>query len=208
VTASSGQSESAPGGQNESVPTAPASSPPAPVPSEDVAVPVSVRLGAVIPPEDPEDWTRPLTWVAALGMLLAPLVALVWFALWQPSTSDAAAPGTWLLAAAVVVGGVMTGVTQIGAARAAAGTLGAGLLGSLLTVIVGAATAGQRQVGVASPTMTHAVFAVVAGLAGVVAAATLMPALARLRSRWRRGLAPGAIGIAVAALVVQLLFSR
>jgi hypothetical protein len=171
-------------------------------------VPVSVRLGAVIPPEDPEDWTRPLTWIAAFGMLFAPLVALVWFGLWQPATSDAALPATWLLAAAVVVGGVMTGVTQIGAGRAAAGTLGAGLLGSLLTVIVGAATAGQRQVGIASPTMTHAFFAVVAGLAGVVAAATLMPALARLRSRWRRGLAPSAIGIVVAALVVQLLFSR
>jgi hypothetical protein len=141
-------------------------------------------------------------------MLFAPLVALVWFGLWQPATSDAALPGTWLLAAAVVVGGVMTGVTQIGAGRAAAGTLGAGLLGSLLTVIVGAATAGQRQVGIASPTMTHTFFAVVAGLAGVVAAATLMPALARLRSRWRRGLAPSAIGIVVAALVVQLLFSR
>ena len=34
-------------------------------------VPVSVRLGEVVPPEDPEDWTRPLTWVAALGMLAA-----------------------------------------------------------------------------------------------------------------------------------------
>ena len=35
-------------------------------------VPVSVRLGNVVPPEDPEDWTQPLTWVAAAGMLAAP----------------------------------------------------------------------------------------------------------------------------------------
>jgi hypothetical protein len=140
-------------------------------------------------------------------MLLAPLVALVWFALWHPSTSDAPLPGTWLLAAAVVVGAVLTGATQIGPSRAFAGTLGAGLLGSLLTVIVGAATAGQREIGIASPSVTHAFFGVVAGLAGVLAAATLMPALAGLTVRWRRILAPGAIGVAVAALVVKLLFS-
>ena len=44
--------------------------------SDDDLVPVSVRLGAVVPPEDPEDWTRPLTWVAALGMLAGPILAL------------------------------------------------------------------------------------------------------------------------------------
>ena len=44
-------------------------------PDDDV-VPVSVRLGEVVPPEDPEDWTRPLTWVAAGGMLVGPIVAL------------------------------------------------------------------------------------------------------------------------------------
>jgi hypothetical protein len=201
----------APSGQDEPALTAAAARPAGRAPREDDrddAVPVSVRLGAVIPPEDPEDWTRPLTWVAASGMLLAPLVALVWFVAWQPATSDAPLPGTWLLAAAVVIGGVLTGVTQIGPGRAFAGTLGAGLLGSLLTVIVGGVTAGERQVGTASPTVTHAVFAVIAGLAGVLAAATLMPALARLASRWRRALAPGAIGVAVAALVVQLVFSR
>jgi len=201
----------APSGQDEPALAAAAATPAGRAPREDDegdAVPVSVRLGAVIPPEDPEDWTRPLTWVAASGMLLAPLVALVWFVAWQPTTSDAPLPGTWLLAAAVVIGGVLTGVTQIGPGRAFAGTLGAGLLGSLLTVIVGGVTAGQRQVGTASPTVTHAFFAVIAGWAGVLAAATLMPALARLASRWRRALAPSAIGVAVAALVVQLLFSR
>ena len=46
-----------------------------PIPEDDDDVPVSVRLGTVVPPEDPEDWTRPLTWVAAVGMLAAPAVA-------------------------------------------------------------------------------------------------------------------------------------
>ena len=46
---------------------------------DDDLVPISVRLGEVVPPEDPEDWTRPLTWVAAFGMLAGPLIALAWF---------------------------------------------------------------------------------------------------------------------------------
>jgi cysteinyl-tRNA synthetase len=39
------------------------------VAGDDDLVPVSVQLGNVVPPEDPEDWTRPLTWAAAAGML-------------------------------------------------------------------------------------------------------------------------------------------
>ncbi|HEX6129281.1 MAG TPA: hypothetical protein VF071_09700, partial [Candidatus Limnocylindria bacterium] len=62
----------------------------------DDLVPVSVRLGEVVPPEDPEDWTKPLTWVAAAGMLLGPLVALGWFVAARPGGSDPE-PGTWLL---------------------------------------------------------------------------------------------------------------
>ena len=53
--------------------------------ADDELVPVSVRLGNVVPPEDPEDWTQPLTWVAAAGMLAAPLVALLWFWLFPPA---------------------------------------------------------------------------------------------------------------------------
>ena len=56
--------------------------------TDDDLVPVSVRLGEVVPPEDPEDWTRPLTWVVALGMLAGPAVAFAWFAL-APPTSGA-----------------------------------------------------------------------------------------------------------------------
>ena len=61
-------------------------------------VPVSVRLGAVVPPEDPEDWTRPLTWVAATGMLAAPAVALAWYLVGAPRDSTQLSPGTWTVA--------------------------------------------------------------------------------------------------------------
>jgi hypothetical protein len=145
--------------------------------AEDDGVPISVRLGTVVPPEDPEDWTRPLTWVAALGMLAAPLLALAWFAVARPTATDRPLAGTFLVAATVVAGGVMTGATQIGPVRAFAGTLGAAL------------------------------FATVAGLAGALVAATLMPTFARATTRLRRGLAPAAIGIALSAVVVRLLLS-
>ena len=56
-------------------------------PTDDDLVPVSVRLGEVVPPDDPEDWTRPLTWVAAIGMLAAPAVALAWYAVAPPDDS-------------------------------------------------------------------------------------------------------------------------
>jgi len=153
-------------------------------------VPISVRLGTVVPPEDPEDWRRPLTWVAALGMLAGPLVAWAWFAIAPPASSAAPVAGTWLLAGALVVGAVLTGSTQIGA-----------------FIIVGAAMAGERQLGSASPTVAHGFFAALAGLAGALAASTVAPALARARTRLRRTAAPAAIGVAVAALVLQLLGS-
>ena len=47
--------------------------------------PASVRLGEVVPPEDPEDWGRPLTWVVAAGMLVAPAVGAAWFATAGPT---------------------------------------------------------------------------------------------------------------------------
>jgi hypothetical protein len=173
--------------------------------AEDDGVPVSVRLGTVVPPEDPEDWTRPLTWVAALGMLAAPLIALAWFTVARPATSDQPLAGTFLVAAVVVAGGVMTGATQIGPVRAFAGTLGAALFAGLATIIVGAAMAGERQLAAASPTLAQAFGATVAGLAGALVAATLMPTFARAATRLRRGLAPAAIGIMLSAVVVRLL---
>lgn len=177
----------------------------APLPEKDESVPISVRLGAVVPPEDPEDWTRPLTWVAALGMLAPPIVALLWFWIAPPRTGAGQLPATTLLAAAVVLGGVVTGATQIGAVRAFAGTLGAALFGALATVIVGAAMAGERQVGAASPSLAVAFGGAVAGLAGALAASTIAPSLAPAASRLRRGLAPAGIGLIVAVVVARLL---
>ncbi|MDP9269689.1 MAG: hypothetical protein M3P14_01695 [Chloroflexota bacterium] len=185
----------------------PATQPGTPASEGDPSVPISVRLGTVVPPEDPEDWRRPLTWVAAAGMLLGPLVAFGWFTTVPPDETARALLGTWMLAAALVVGAVATGSTQLEPVWAFAGTLGAGLFGALLTIVVGFAVAPATGAGAASPPVVHAVLASVAGLTGTVAASTLMPALARGRSRARRGLAPGAIGLAVAALALQLIFS-
>ena len=95
--------------------------PPGGEPDDDL-VPISVRLGEVVPPEDPEDWTQPLTWAAAAGMLLAPLVALTWFALSPPAAADHPTAGTWLLAVSLAIGAVVTGATQQGWLRAATAT--------------------------------------------------------------------------------------
>ena len=168
--------------------------------------PISVRLGTVVPPEDPEDWRRPLTWVAAAGMLLGPLVALTWFLAAPPDDSLHSLPGTWLVAGALVIGAVTTGSTQLRPGWAFAATLGSGLFGALLTVIFGLVLAQPTTTDAAAPSMVHAVLASVAGLAGALAAATLMFVLGRTSRPWR-GLLPGGIGLAIAALVVQLVFT-
>jgi hypothetical protein len=173
-------------------------------PSEDDLVPVSVRLGEVVPPEDPEDWTKPLTWVAAAGMLLGPLVGLTWFAVAPPSGTDLTA-GTWLLGASVAVGAVLTGATQQGRLRAWTATVAAALFGALVVVILGAALAGERQVGAATPTLAHAFGAAVAGLTGAAAASIAAAALARAEARWLRLLAPGAVAAVVALLLISVL---
>lgn len=172
---------------------------------DDESIPISIRLGTVVPPEDPEDWTQPLTWVAAVGMLAGPIVALLWFLIAPPEFGDRLLPGTVLLAAAIVVGGLITGVTQIGPARVFAGTLGAALFAALVVVIIGAALAGERQVGSASPTLSHAFVASVGGLAGTLVAAFVAPALAGIGAWGRRILIPGVVGVAVAFGVAQLL---
>jgi hypothetical protein len=173
-------------------------------PPHDDDVPISVRLGTVVPPEDPEDWTQPLTWVAALGMLVAPITALAWFWLARPAT-DTPSGMTWILAAVLVAGASLTGATQIGRARAFAGTLGAALFATLATVIVGVVLAGERQVGSASPTLAQAFLGGMSGLAGAAAAAVLAPAFARQRSRVVRFLPPALIGSIVALLIIGLL---
>jgi hypothetical protein len=166
-------------------------------------VPVSVRLGEVVPPEDPEDWTKPLTWIAAAGMLLGPLTALAWFIVARPE-SDALTLGTWLLACAVAVGAVLTAATQQGSLRAWTATVAAALFSALGVIILGAAFAGERQVGAASPTLAHGFAAAVAGLAGA-ACASPVAALATRAGRAVRLVLPGTLAGGVAALVLGVL---
>ena len=177
---------------------------PTPEGGEDL-VPVSVRLGTVVPPEDPEDWRRPLTWVAAAGMLLAPALALLLLALGPSPQSARPAPATWLIAGALVIGGVLTGTTQQRPMWAAAATLGSALFGALLIVLYAVAVSPEVRAGAFSPALAQAISGSVAGLGGALVAATLMPAFSRMPSRLRRGLAPAAIGIAVSAILVRLL---
>jgi len=169
-------------------------------------VPVSVRLGAVVPPEDPEDWTRPLTWVAALGMLAAPAIALIWFILAAPTESVRPVAGTWAVAFSLVIGAAAAGSTQIGRLRAFTGTLGAALLAALLVVMAGAVTAGERQIGSASPTLAQALASSLAGIAGASPAAAFGAFTAGTWSRLPRAAAAAGLGAAVTAAVLPTLF--
>jgi hypothetical protein len=171
-------------------------------PSDDDLVPVSVRLGAVVPPEDPEDWTRPLTWVAAAGMLAGPIVALAWFLVSPPAQSEQAVPATYLVGALLAAGAAATGATQAGRARAATATLGAGLFGALVVVMIGGVVAGARQVGVASPTLVHAFVGAVGGVAGALVGAIVGGAVARLFPRPARFLLALLAGAVVVLAVV------
>ena len=171
---------------------------------DDDLVPASVRLGNVVPPEDPEDWTRPLTWAAAIGILASPILATGWFLLAPPS-EPGLLPGTWIVAAALAMGAALTGSTQIGPLRAFTATLGAGLLGALVLVVVGTSVTGQPTPADDAPNASQAIRAAAAGLAGVLAASAIAPLLASLRSRVRRFAVAAMIGGAVALLVVPLL---
>lgn len=173
--------------------------------SDDELVPVSVRLGDVVPPDDPEDWRRPLTWVAALGMLAGPIIALAWFIAAPPTDARVAAPATHLLAAALTAGATATGATQVGAARAGTATLGAGLFGALVIVVLGVVMAGERQVGEASPTLAHAFVASVGGLSGAATAAIAAAGVARISSRPMRFLPPALAGMVLAVATVAAL---
>jgi hypothetical protein len=170
-------------------------------------VPISVRLGEVVPPEDPEDWTRPLTWVAALGMLAAPIVTLAWFAAAPPIDGARAVPLTALVAVALAAGAAATGATQVGVVWAWTGTLAAGLFGALVVIMFGVVMAGERQLGSASPTLAHAFAASVAGLAGAAAASVVAAVVARLRSRLVRFGAAVAAGAAAAVVIVPRLMA-
>ena len=177
-------------------------------------VPISVRLGAVVPPEDPEDWTRPLTWVAAIGMLGAPLILLVWYAVAAPTDSVRPLAGTYAVAVALAVGAAAAGGTQQGRARAVAGTLAAGLLAALLIIVVGALTAGEvgyiddmhEGVPLATPHLAHAAAAALGGLAGCLPAAVAAGLAAGRLSRLRRGALAALVGALVTVLVLPNLF--
>lgn len=173
--------------------------------TDDDLVPISVRLGEVVPPEDPEDWTRPLTWVAATGMLAAPILTLAWFVASPPQDAAQGLPATVLVAVALAGGAAATGATQLGVARAWTATLATGLFGALVVVMLGVVMAGERQVGVASPTLAHAFAAAVAGLLGAGSAAVVAAIVARLRSRLVRFLAALTASGAVAALALSAL---
>ncbi|MDQ3691919.1 MAG: hypothetical protein M3406_18170 [Chloroflexota bacterium] len=168
-------------------------------------VPISVRLGEVVPPEDPEDWTRPLTWVAALGMLAGPIVALAWFVTGPPTSIASALPATYLATGFLTGGAAATGATQLGAARAGTATLGAGLFGALVVIVVGVITAGERQVGAASPTLAHGFAVAASGLAGAGMAAMIAAAVARVHLRLVRFVIALLVGLAVSVATVTLL---
>lgn len=172
---------------------------------DDDLVPVSVRLGEVVPPEDPEDWTRPLTWVAAVGMLAAPIATFAWFTAAPPRQAVEAMPLTYLVAAFLAGGAAATGATQIGIARAWTATLAAGLFGALVVIMLGGVMAGERQVGAASPTLAHGFAAAAAGLAGAGAGALVAGVVAGIGSRPVRFLAAVAAGSSVALLAVTAL---
>ncbi len=173
--------------------------------SDDDLVPISVRLGSVVPPEDPEDWTRPLTWVAAFGMLAGPIVTLLWFVAAPPTQSHVALPATFLVAISLAAGAAATGATQLGMARAATGTLGAGLFGALAIVILGVAMAGERQIDVASPTLAHAVAAAIGGVTGALGAAVVAAVAGRLSARPVRFVLGVVTGVALAVLTLGAL---
>jgi hypothetical protein len=175
------------------------------VSEDDDLVPVSVRLGNVVPPEDPEDWTRPLTWVAALGMLAGPLATFVWFLGGPPTQGVGALPATFFVAGALAAGAAATGSTQVGAARAWTATLGAGLFAALVVIILGVAMAGERQVGSATPTLAHAFGGAIGGLAGAGAASLAAAATARPYSRPVRFVIALAVGVLMSLLVVGTL---
>ncbi len=174
-------------------------------PSRDGGSPISVTLGEVVPPQDPEDWTRPLTWVVALGMLAAPASAAAWYIAAAPTDAARALPGTFLVAGALAGGAAATGATQLGWTQAWTATLGAGLFSALLVVVVGVVAASERQIGTASPTTAHAFAAAVAGVAGAGAASLAAAGVAGIGSRMVRFAAALVAGVTVAVGLVVVL---
>lgn len=165
--------------------------------TDDPQVPLSVQLGEVVPPEDPEDWRKPLTWIVAVGMLAAPLWAATWFALAPPSDPYAVKAGIAALAMLVASGAVLVGASQRGGLRALLGTLGAGLFAALGVIVAGSALASSTALGTA-------VVAAVSGMIGVLPAAAIGGALSEA-GRGRRLASPIVAGSLTALIAVEVL---
>lgn len=166
--------------------------------SDSAPVPPSVQLGQVVPPEDPEDWRRPITWVVAAGMLAAPALAAVWFIIAPPPDPYASIPGTAVVAAVIAAGAAVTGASQRGAWRAVLGTLGAGLFSALGVVAAGSILAGGA--------LSTAFVAAVAGSGGSLGAAALAGLLASAGPA-RRYFSPALTGGVAAVVLTEALFS-
>lgn len=166
--------------------------------TESTPVPPSIQLGQVVPPDDPEDWRRPLTWMMAAGMLAAPVLAAAWFVMAPPTDPHAAIPATSAVAAAVAAGASVTGASQRGGRRALLATIGAGLFAALGVVVVGATLASGTS-------LASAAVAAAAGVGGTLASASLAVLVARA-GRLRRSLSPALAGGVTAALLTELVF--
>jgi hypothetical protein len=167
--------------------------------TNETPVPLSVQLGEVVPPEDPEDWRQPLTWIVAVGMLAAPLWAAVWFVLAPPTNPYAAPVGVTALAMVVASSAVVVGASQRGALRALLGTVGAGLFAGLGVIVAGSAIASSAALGTA-------VVAATGGMIGVLPAAAIGAALSNAR-RGRRLASPIVAGALTALIAVEVLLS-
>jgi hypothetical protein len=162
--------------------------------------PPSVRLGEVVPPEDPEDWGQPLTWIVAAGMLVAPLAGAAWFILAAPTDPRLDVVGTSALAVILAVGAAVTGATQRGMWRTFATAIGAGLFNALGLVVVGTVLAGGESLGVAT-------VSAMAGVIATVPTAMLAALLADRAGRARRIVSPALAGGVTAVVIVRLLTS-
>jgi hypothetical protein len=162
--------------------------------------PPSVQLGEVVPPEDPEDWGQPLTWIVAAGMLVTPLAGAAWFILAAPTDPRLSVEGISALAVILALGAAITGATQRGMWRTFVTSIGAGLFNALGLVVVGTVLAGGASLGVAT-------VAAVAGVIATVPTAMLAALLADSAGRGRRIASPALAGGVTALVIVRLMTS-
>lgn len=159
----------------------------------------------MIPPEDPEDWRRRLTWQIAAGMLAAPLASLAWFLGWPPSSASEPMIATYLVASILAGGSALAGSTQRGSIRTMLATVGVGLFEALGVVLVASIVTGGRAVGEATPEVAQGLTAALAGMGGALAAASLGALLADRATAMRRFASPALAGAITAVIFVGVL---